>query len=34
MKRIGSFLKGYTLGTLFVLVHVATHELRARSLQQ
>jgi hypothetical protein len=28
MKRIGSFLKGYTLGTLFVLVHVATHELR------
>jgi hypothetical protein len=33
MKRIGSFLKGYTLGTLFVLVHVATHELRSRSLQ-
>jgi hypothetical protein len=28
MRRIGSFLKGYTLGTLFVLVHVATHELR------
>jgi hypothetical protein len=32
MKRIGSFLKGYTLGTLFVLVHVATHELRTRQL--
>jgi hypothetical protein len=28
MKRIGSLLKGYTLGTLFVLVHVATHEIR------
>lgn len=28
MRRLGSFLKGYTLGTLFVLVHVATHELR------
>lgn len=28
MRRIGSFLKGYTIGTLFVLMHVATHELR------
>lgn len=28
MKRLGSYLKGYTLGTLFVLLHVATYELR------
>jgi hypothetical protein len=34
MKRIGSFVKGYTLGTLFVLVHVATHELRTRRLSE
>ena len=27
-KRMGSFLKGYTVGTVFVLVHMATHELR------
>jgi hypothetical protein len=32
MKRIGSYLKGYTLGTLFVLVHVATHALRRPEL--
>ncbi len=32
MKRIGSYLKGYTLGTLFVLVHVATHGLRRNEL--
>jgi hypothetical protein len=34
MKRLGSFVKGYTLGTLFVLVHVATHELRTRRLPE
>jgi hypothetical protein len=34
MKSLGSFVKGYTLGTLFVLVHVATHELRTRRLSQ
>jgi hypothetical protein len=34
MKRLGSFVKGYTLGTLFVLVHVATHELRTRRLSE
>jgi hypothetical protein len=28
MKRIGSYLKGYTLGTLFVLLHVATYGVR------
>jgi hypothetical protein len=28
MKRLGGFVKGYTLGTLFVLLHVATYELR------
>lgn len=28
MKRLGSYVKGYTLGTLFVLLHVATYELR------
>jgi hypothetical protein len=32
MKRLGSILKGYTLGTIFVLAHVATHELRMRRL--
>jgi hypothetical protein len=32
MKRFGSFIKGYTLGTIFVLAHVATHELRMRRL--
>jgi hypothetical protein len=34
MKSLGSYVKGYTLGALFVLVHVATHELRARRLPQ
>jgi hypothetical protein len=34
MKQLGSYVKGYTLGALFVLVHVATHELRARRLGQ
>ena len=33
MNKLGSYLKGYTLGALFVLVHVATHELRARRLR-
>jgi len=32
MRQIGSFIKGYTLGTIFVLAHVATHELRMRRL--
>jgi hypothetical protein len=32
MKAFGSLLKGYTVGTVFVLVHCATHELRARRL--
>jgi hypothetical protein len=32
MKRFGSFIRGYTLGTIFVLAHVATHELRMRRL--
>lgn len=32
MKQLGSYVKGYTLGALFVLVHVATHELRSRRL--
>jgi hypothetical protein len=31
MKRLGSYLKGYTLGTLFVLVHVATQGPRLRA---
>lgn len=31
MRRIGSYLKGYTLGTLFVLVHVATQGPRLRA---
>lgn len=34
MKTLGSYVKGYTLGALFVLVHVATHELRSRRLTQ
>jgi hypothetical protein len=34
MKRLGSYLKGYTLGTIFVLAHVATHEFRMRRLAQ
>jgi hypothetical protein len=34
MKRLGSYFKGYTLGTLFVIVHVATHELRTRRLPE
>jgi len=34
MKRLGSIFKGYTIGTLYVLVHVATHELRARRLPE
>jgi hypothetical protein len=34
MKTLGSYVKGYTLGALFVLVHVATHELRSRRLAQ
>ncbi len=32
MKKVGSLVKGYTIGTLYVLMHVATHELRARRL--
>jgi hypothetical protein len=34
MKRLGSYLKGYTLGTIFVLAHVATHEIRMRRLSR
>jgi hypothetical protein len=32
MGKLASFVKGYTLGTVFVLVHVVTHEMRTRSL--
>lgn len=32
MSKLASIVKGYTLGTMFVLVHVATHALRSRSL--
>lgn len=32
MRKLASLVKGYTLGTVFVLVHVATHELRSRQL--
>jgi hypothetical protein len=32
MRKLASLVKGYTLGTMFVLVHVATHELRSRQL--
>lgn len=32
MSKLASIVKGYTLGTMFVLVHVATHSLRSRSL--
>lgn len=32
MSKLASIVKGYTLGTVFVLVHVATHSLRSRTL--
>jgi hypothetical protein len=31
MKRFSSYLKGYTLGTLFVLLHVASQGPRLRA---
>jgi len=31
-KRFGSYLKGYTVGTAFVLLHMATTEIRLRRL--
>jgi hypothetical protein len=31
MNKLASIVKGYTLGTMFVLVHGATHALRSRS---
>jgi hypothetical protein len=32
MSKLASIVKGYTLGTVFVLVHVVTHGVRSRSL--
>lgn len=34
MSKLASIVKGYTLGTVFVLVHVATHSLRSRALAE
>jgi len=34
MSKLGSLVKGYTLGTIFVLAHVATHDLRVRRLSR
>lgn len=33
MGKLASFVKGYTLGTVFVLVHVITHEMRTHEIR-